>query len=339
MTGKTHMRVGMLSYLIFVLSGVAMLLPFATMGNKITLAGVLIAGIAALMPDMDTQRSKINQYNVILNTQNKIFETIEKWVLMGFRMILTIGLGVVLVVYAGNIENFFRWSGVKFIEDISKSWIIGLGIVFGLIGVLNNKLIKKIPGLNGLYALIEHGVETAIDWIKKVATRLVYIALAGFLVYYNYNHWNTISVYLFAVLLIGVSIFPHRTFTHSICEGLIIFSIIAYNAFRAIGYSYLGWCFIIGVFSHLVLTDGITKEGIYISVIHKVLYKLGVGRLLEKLKWYKKFSNFLDTVKIRIPLMSTGGKWGNIFEVCYVIVLSIIVVVLYVNNQVMFQVI
>lgn len=340
MTGKTHLRVGVLTYIILVLAQVNIIIPFITVDKKLSLAGIAVAGIAALLPDIDARRSMINKHNVIINGQLKVLSVVEEILLNGLRAGMVVGLAYIVFTNANNIAGALQNSGIKILTAVQGIHIQTIAVIIALVGIISKKIMRKIPVVGALYNKLEDGISKAIDILKKSTFVIVYAGLGIGLIIYNYKTNGIIDMYVFGILMICVAIFPHRTFFHSVVEGLLITSTLAVRTFIHLGYEYLGWCYVVGYASHLLLTDMLTKDGIYISVIHIILDKLKIGQFMEKkFNWYRNICKFLNKNKLRIPLMSTGSKSGDMFERVYVAILLGIAVLFYIINGVEFIVI
>lgn len=329
MTGKTHFRVGLLSYIILFLLGCTWL-GFLGFSRGFSFVGLVITGLGALMPDIDTKRSKINRWNPLMVVNEKLFNIIEGILNIIIRLIFTVGLGVLILIYkAGIISNL---SLINIHVSYTLLYVVAIVLIF--VGVLNSSFIKIFPVVNILYNTVNIGLDNIFDFIKQFSYKLTYYGLALGLAYYNYVYANYYIIYGFCLILIAVVTFPHRTFFHSIVEGLILHGLIAVKTAELLGYSYLGWCYFLGLFSHIILTDGLTKDGVYLTVIHKILDKIYIGDFLKsRFDWYKKFYIVVDKLKFRLALMSTGTTQGNIFEILYVALLIILCVVLYYKNS------
>ena len=139
---------------------------------------------------------------------------------------------------------------------------------------------------------------------------------------YNVSNTNDIYIYIICFLLICIGVFPHRSFLHSI-EGVIVFTISASYIFNKLGYEYLTGCFFVGYISHIYWGDIFTKEGVpilstprFIALLFK---KIGIRNNFVYI--FEKIGKF----KLKLPPhITTGSDAGNLFEVIYIIVLFVV---------------
>ncbi len=154
---------------------------------------------------------------------------------------------------------------------------------------------------------------------------LTYVCSSVILAIYNVLNQNDIYVYLICVLLICIATFPHRSFLHSV-EGVIVFTISASYVFSKLGYEYLTGCFFVGYISHIYWADIFTKEGVPVLSLPRF-----IAKALRKLGIHNKFIITLEKIgkfKLKLPPhITTGSELGNLFEVIYIILLLIVVVI------------
>lgn len=180
--------------------------------------------------------------------------------------------------------------------------------------------------------------------IQKFMFKLYYLFLGvsfiAFGIYIRAYSLQLIKVVIGGIFLIMIPRFPHRTLTHT-PEGMLM----AY-----MGVSYItnltktpqyGVAFMVGYFSHLYLTDLLTKRGVYISIIPYILRKL--KPIIPKKIWVKisRSSLYKNMNKsISLHLMSTGSKRGDFFENLYTTVFYLLTIIcilkfgLYMENKI-----
>lgn len=318
MMGKTHYKLGALWYITFI---VVPFVPFIPIKDQaLTFAGILAAALGGLMPDMDSQHSKINHLNPATGIANKVIDLVEDMLLAAIQLMFTVGLGILIFLNSKYLIN--QIAGI--FPSLAPALVYGTAILFIAIGLMNRKMVKHMPIIKNIYYILSNGLDKSLSLIKKVIMFLVYGGSGIFLIIYNFSTWNDIYIYLTGILLITIAIFPHRSFLHS-SEGLILFSIVALYLAQKTGYQYLGWAFIIGYASHLYLADMFTNSGVPLSILPKILEKTRLDSILEDYRFYKVFKGIFG-IRLRVPLISTGTKSGNYIEFGYVVGMIIVVI-------------
>ncbi len=326
MMGKTHYKLGVLWYVVFVVLPFIPVLPFLGNPSMLTIAGIAAAALGGLMPDMDSQHSQINCINPATGLANKAIDFVEDLVMAVTQLIFTVGLGALIIYNSKFLIRqlsslhlpFSKYS--TFIVYITAALLI-------LIGISNRRMVEEIPVIGNIYDIIRELVLTVSSILKRIIMLLVYGGSGAFLVWYNFTHWHDGFIYIAGILLVGIAIFPHRTFLHSL-EGLIMFSIVATYLADKVGYTYLAGAFIIGYITHLYLSDLFTNSGVPLSILPKIAEKTGLHKLLRGNALYKAIYKVLN-IRLRVPIMSTGTNKGNSMELGYVLGMTILVGVIY----------
>jgi len=324
MTGKTHYKLGILYYIIFSILPIALSVPIIRGNSKISLASAGAAALGALIVDSDTEKSLINKANPVTRGTAKITSTADMMIRRVLRLIIGVTAGFLILYNQSRIVEYFGAD--------NKTYIIMYAIAFTcmLAAVTNETLIKRIPVLSIIYNMCSAVVRASLNIIKRFIILTVYFSLAIGLIIYNLNNDNQIIIYIAAIIILGTAIFPHRTFLHSV-EGFILYTFIAIYTANILGRPQLGSAFAIGYFSHVYLADILTNSGVPVSVIPRVLKKIGIHKKLMKFTPYKIFIKAFGS-KISACVMSTGTASGNIFEFAYCMILFIIALTLIVNN-------
>lgn len=327
MMGLTHVRVGVLYYVILSVAVIPMLavfpLLFGIHGNRISIVGIMVAALAAMLPDLDSQHSIINQMNPVTGLANKIIEIITRGLELIVRLVFSIGIAILIIKYAPHI--IAQIERIQFLKQYADIITYGVAILLIISGAIGGSAIISVPLLGEGYKNIISLIRKGNSFLKRIVMFLVYAGAGFFIIIYNYKQVNDGVLYLVGVLLIVAVIFPHRTFLHSI-EGLCLFSYCAFYFSHKIGYSYLGSAFFLGYSSHLYLSDMFTKEGVPLSILPRIIKKIGIYDRLSKNKIFSLVYNVLN-IRLRIPISSTGTKVGNKIEACYVLILIIITAV------------
>lgn len=337
MMGRTHFKIGMLTYAIAVTAPVYMNQNMMR-HRSVSLIGILAAGIAALVVDADCGDSKINRANPITGTAIKTAEFFERVMKKIIRIVFTFGGGGILLYYSPRILSLMKNIQVLDIGKRATSIVYGtaaLFIILGILGYKGEKLLRKMPVVGHAYTAILKALHKFTSSIKRVLLLLIYVGTGSWMMLFNYNNLQDPMLYIIGVLFICTAVFPHRTFLHS-PEGLILFSIAVVYVVKRLGLEHLSFPIIIGYASHLYLGDIFTAEGVPLSSIPLIFEKVGLHRILKKFRWYNKLFQLLDK-RISITLMSTGTKWGNIFESICVIALAIAVVAIYTSINIKVQ--
>ncbi|MBB6217158.1 membrane-bound metal-dependent hydrolase YbcI (DUF457 family) [Anaerosolibacter carboniphilus] len=325
MMGKTHFQIGVLSYVIASTVPAFNVLPFEGVAQSLTIAGMAVAGMAGLMADADSQHSKINHLNPVTGMAKGAINTLERIIETIIGFVFTLGIGVYILFNPGAFIGIL--SSLEPTKDYAITITYAAAILFILLGFMGRKgryLLRNIPVIGNLYEGIMSIVYKGGNFLKRGAMILIYGGTGAGIIRYSYLNGGNIYLYLIGLLFIGIAIFPHRSFLHSI-EGFILFAIAAWYLGNKIGHAWIMQPFMIGYFSHLYLTDALTKEGVPLSIIPMIINKLGLKKKLKRFKVYQIINSVLS-FRVRLPLMSTGSTWGNIFESCYVIVLLIVAV-------------
>ncbi|MBU5675768.1 metal-dependent hydrolase [Alkaliphilus sp. MSJ-5] len=325
MMGKTHLKIGVLSYCIILTIPLFTVIPYVTTSG-ISLVQIIIAGIATLMPDADSQHSYINRLNPATGVANKAIDTAENILIKAVTIAFTIGIGLLIIISPGKLIQMLMAMGIS--SSKSKILIYGIGILLsllGLIGVKGERILKRIPFVGNIYKSVIKGIKKVATVFRKYALMSIYIGAGIWIIFYNFNKYNDLNLYLIGLIFIGIAIFPHRSFLHSI-EGLVALTMAVSYLSNKIGYPQATPAFFIGYFSHLYLADIFTKEGIPLSILPRILKKTGLHTYLRKSKIYMMIYRILD-IRLVVPVMSTGSKKGNIIEASYVLALLAILIV------------
>ena len=328
MNGRSHQKIAMLSYAI--VATVPMINSMTIFNNRyiqvpmgISLIGVFTASLSGLLVDADSQNSKINHMNPLAGTSNKVNNDIEKLLKLLLRLSLCIGLCILMLQYSKTI--IAQLEDIKYIGKYAKLCTYFISFIFLIIGISNEKVYKKVPILGFVYKKLSTAISKGSNNFKKATMLVTYIGSSLILMLYNITNTGDIYIYIICILLIGIAIFPHRSFLHSI-EGVIIFTISASYIFNKLGYEYLTGCFFVGYISHIYWGDIFTKEGVPIlstpRFIAVLLKRIGIRNSF--VRTFEKIGKF----KLKLPPhITTGSAAGNLFEIIYIIVLFIVVVI------------
>ncbi|MBU3143674.1 metal-dependent hydrolase [Clostridium sp. CF012] len=334
MNGKSHQKIAMLSYaIVATIPAINSMLIF---NNKyidvpmgISLIGLATAGLSGLLVDADSQHSKINHMNPLTGTSNKVINDVEKILKLLLRLILGVGLGALILWYSKTITG--ELAEIKYIEEYAHINIYAhiftysMAFIFVVLGVTNERNFKRIPLIGSVYKKLSAIISVGSNDFVRISMFLTYAGSSIILAVYNFTNLKDPTIYLICILLIGIATFPHRTFLHSI-EGVAIFTISASYVFNKLGYEYLTGCFFVGYISHIYWADIFTKEGVPVLSMPRF-----IGSLLKKLGFHNKLVHFLEKIgkfKLKLPPhITTGSDAGNLFEVIYILLLFVVVVI------------
>lgn len=334
MNGKTHQKIAMLSYaIVATIPAINSMLIF---NNKyihvpmgISLIGLATAGVSGLLVDADSQHSKINHMNPLTGTSNKVINDLEKILKLLLRLILGVGLGALILWYSKTITG--ELAEIKYISEYAHINIYAhiltysMAFIFVVLGVTNERNFKRIPIIGSVYKKLSDIISVGSNDFVRIAMFLTYAGSSIILAIYNFTNLKDPNIYLICILLIGIATFPHRTFLHSI-EGVTIFTISASYVFNKLGYEYLTGCFFVGYISHIYWADIFTKEGVPVFSMPRFIVSL-----LKKLGFHNKLVHFLEKIskfKLKLPPhITTGSDAGNLFEVIYILLLFVVVVI------------
>ena len=324
MMGSTHIRVGVLYYVILSVAVIPIIaavpLLYGIHRNGISIAGIMVAALAAMLPDMDSQHSIINRINPVTGLASGMIETITKILELVVRLAFTVGIAILIIKYAPQIVS--KLNHFSFLKQYSKLIIYGAAAILLVSGFLGGGMVSSIPILGDGYKSVISAVNKGSNLIKRFVMVIVYVGAGILIMLYNYKHGNDKVLYITGALIIAAAVFPHRTFLHS-AEGLALFSYCAFYFFQKAGFSYLGSAFFLGYSSHLYLSDMFTKEGVPLSIIPRILKKTGIYEKLKDIQIFNIVYKVLN-IRLRIPISSTGTNFGNRFEAAYVLVLLIV---------------
>jgi hypothetical protein len=325
MTGKTHYRLGIMYYLVFSVLPFMASIPIIKGNNKISLAAVGAAALGALIVDSDTERSMINQSNPVAIGAAKITSSLERILNRLLRFIIGFSSGYLIL-------HSIPWIIRKFGAS-DRVYLITFFIAFTCIfaGIASERLIRRIPVIAVVYIACLTAVHFLMTTAKRLLVGLLYFAAALGLIIYNLQTGNHIMLYIFAIVILGTAMLPHRTFLHSV-EGFILYSVIAVYISGIFEAPQLGTAFIVGYFSHIYMADVLTNTGVPVSVIPTILRKLGLHDRLMKLSFYRIICKVLDA-RLCISVMSTGTPSGNVFEYIYCSLLFILTAILVINQH------
>lgn len=325
MMGKTHYRLGIIYYILLSIIPVLFFMPFVD--KRITIAGIAVAAFGGLMPDADSQHSKINQMNPLTAMTGKAVDVIGEFLENAARIALLVGIGVIMFVYSDAI--MVQVMKIKELRPYANLIVYGVAGALIFLGLTGGQTIRAIPVLRDIYKEISVGVEAASNLIKRCFLVLIYSGSGILLVIYNFKYGkHDFMLYLIAVLFIGIGVFPHRTFLHSI-EGFILSTLAFGYAVKLIGYPNLIWPFFVGYGSHLYLADLLTREGIPLSIIPRILRTLH----LDRMPVISLICRILD-IRLRLPIMRTGSDFGSVFEATYVIGMLLLTASIYFSKGV-----
>lgn len=317
MMGKTHYRLAILYYLMLCSIPALASIPLLSGINSISLAGILVAFLGAIWPDADTHHSLINNYNPITGVPNKLVDRTVKMILALVRLALTFGLsGILLYKLNYLVENLSSIGVPK--DHAIKAIYVSTAVLF-LAGMLGEGFIRLIPGLSQIYLSSKKYLRIAADYVKRFVFLIAYVSCAIYMIVRNYNGSGSLAIYLGAVYIIIVAVFPHRTFLHSV-EGLILSTYFAFKIFSEIGSPYLATIFMVSYATHLYLADAFTVQGVHIFFIGYLLKKSALHHKLIQKQWYKYLFTVLN-FRLRIPLVATGTPSGARIEFAYVILI------------------
>ena len=328
MNGKSHQKIAMLSYAI--VATIPAVNSMVIFNNKyihvpigISLIGLATAGLSGLLVDADSQHSKINHMNPLTGASNKVISDIEKILKLILRVLLGVGLGSLILWYSKTI--IVKLERIKYIANYAFIITYFTSFILIFLGVTNERFFKRIPIIGTVYKKLSSIISVGSHDFIRIAMFLTYAGSSTILAIYNFTNLKDPNIYLICILLIGIATFPHRTFLHSI-EGVTIFTIAASYVFNKLGYEYLTGCFFVGYISHIYWADIFTKEGVPVLSMPRF-----IAELLKKLGFHNKFVHVLEKIgkfKLKLPPhITTGSDAGNLFEVIYILLLFIIVVI------------
>lgn len=292
MRGKTHSQIGGLTYIILVVLPIGTYCSiFNLIGlgtNELDLFAVVFAYFGGLFPDADIEKSKINYHPL------KAFEKITQVLIK-----CTYWIAVILLILCVK-----KYGGIE----------IGIGISILVISyTIINKFSKKESKIK--------------NPIFKLYYLLLGISFMVFGLYMTGYSLQLIKIITGGIFLIMIPHFPHRTLTHT-PEGMFMtYMGVSYIANLNARPQY-GIAFMVGYFSHLYLTDLLTKRGVYISIIPHVLRKLRsilpkkTWRKIITSKWYKNINR-----SVSLHLMSVGTKQGDFFENLFTTVFYLLTII------------
>lgn len=314
--GKTHFEAGILYYIIFsyLLGKYILLASF----ENITFYGAAVAGIAALLPDIDSNRSMINKYNPVVNKANKVLSKIMNGLSILFRLVFMTGGGIAIIYYKDVLVELM--GGVDLFKGYEENIVYGVAIFLIVLGLGDRNIISYIPVIGTISRNITEFVNEIFKTLQRWLIIICYLIIAIYVIRYNHLHWNDRVVDIIAILPVITIFFPHRTITHSV-EGAVIFIWGANYIFSKFDRKDLVFAFAIGYLSHLYFTDMLTKEGIPLSIIPRLIKKTCLYKRIKKNRVLYFFYRILDT-RLSLRLMSTGTKTGNIFETFYIIIIA-----------------
>lgn len=328
MNGKSHQKIAMLSYAIVATIPAVNSLPlfnniYIHVPMKISLIGIVTAGLSGLLVDADSQHSKINHMNPLTGTSNKVISDIEKILKLLLRLFLGVGLGALILWYSKIIIG--KLEEIKYIGEYANIFTYSISFILIFLGVTNERIFKRIPIIGLVYKKLSAIISVGSNDFIRISIFLTYAGSSVILAIYNFTNSNDPFIYVICILLIGIATFPHRSFLHSI-EGVTIFTISANYVFNKLGYEYLTGCFFVGYISHIYWADILTKEGVPLLSMPRF-----IAQLFKKLGFNNKFVHSLEKIgkfKVKLPPhITTGSDAGNLFEVIYILVLFAVLVI------------
>jgi len=340
MNGRSHQKIAMLSYAI--VATIPAINSMMIFNNKyihipmgISLIGLGTAALSGLIVDADSQNSKISQMNPVTGASTKVISYIENLLRLLLRLLLGLGSCALILWYSNPIISWL--TSIKYISEFShmysyenihlyaKIFTYSLSLIFLILGIINEKIYKKIPIIGSIYKELSKEINKSSHNFKRIALLLTYVSASVILAIYNYTNLNDVYVYLICILLVSIAAFPHRSFLHSI-EGVIAFTISASYVFDKLGQNYLTGCFFVGYISHIYWADIFTKEGVPFLSLPRF-----IAKALKKLRLHNIFVITLEKMgklKLKLPPhMITGSEFGNLFEVIYILFLLAVVII------------
>ncbi len=293
MMGKTHLKIGILYYLLTAWISTVLVVPLLSPYRiEVGALGLLAASFGAIFPDADEQHSLINSRNPIFKISNKTINYINKTIkwIVGFLFFF---IPAALIV---RYMNFYKGYTIG---------LMTLSIALFIMALNNLKVGRKFPGIATIFRFLDY----RFNRIKKLIMMCFYLGIGGFSIYYGYMN-NQVQGYIWGLIFAVIAVLPHRTFLHA-PEGLLLITLGMKYLLNSIGRPDVVGPFFIGYFSHLYLGDIFTNSGIPVSSIPIFLKKFNLHRSLNSL--YKVLNK-----RISIPIMSTGSRLGNIIEVIYI---------------------
>lgn len=327
MNGRAHWKIATLSCAI--VSIIPVVNKLAIFNNKfihvpsgVSIVGLGIAAIAGLAVDADSQHSMINHMNPVTGSANGIIGMVENLLKLAVRLILGVGMGWIVYKYSKVIIH--QLEAIKAVKQYATIITYTLAGLLVFCGIASERILIRIPIIGLLYSSISGVIDSGANVVKRVSNFIIYGGSAAFIIIYNMRNTNDINLYIIALLLIAIAIFPHRTFLHSI-EGTVVFSISISYLLNKIGYKYLTGYFVVGYLSHIYWADSLTKEGVPLFSTPIIL-----KMILEKFGIKNNVIDRLAKFKIRLPpSVSTGSPTGNLFETVYIFALVVVVIIAY----------
>lgn len=305
--GRTHLKIGVLYYLLLAWVSTSMVVPFFKL--EVTLAAIIAAAIGSLFPDADEDHSLINSKNPIFKASNKAikYANLQIKKIVGFIFFITPVIGIMY--------------HINKIKRLPRGLVL-IGIIFIILAFNSLKVGRYTPILSQIFKCIDSGANA----IRKLFMVSIYVFIGAACIYYTVKTDSPLGM-IWGAIFIAIAIFPHRTFLHA-PEGLIL---------STVGVKFLGMVagrpniyipFMIGYITHLYLADIFTNSGVPLSSLPIIFKKLGIHDAFNKNKLYKKLYNLLDA-RLKIPIMSTGSKLGNLIEWSYVVGMAVLVGYIY----------
>lgn len=306
MLGRTHYKLGIGYYLIFLPVTISI---YAVNRIDQLLLGVIVAGLAALLPDIDTPTSKINNLNPITRIPIKIVDTTTTFILFIIRSGISLGAAYLLWTYSEG--------QAKGNDMLLKA----LAVLLAIMGVFGGRIMKHLP----IYNLLDKGATAFSLRVRKIIINGFVYAVVAAAYIYNIRNNNDWVIYLLGIVLIASTVFPHRTFTHSL-EGFLLYSYYAYHLAELFGHQYLAAAFIVGYGSHLYLADIFSDGGIPLSFLPHIFERTGIhAKMKDKgSRVYNAIYKALS-IRLKVSLMKTGSGWEALY---YSVVLVIALYVL-----------
>jgi hypothetical protein len=334
LNGNTHKKIGVLACALASTVPVVNSSPilnnsYIDLPKGISIVGLAIAGVAALLADADCKESKIHKINPITGIAGQGIE----WVRGAFNLIIKIffTFGIAFFLFVRSSEIMKQLSTIAYLRPYTDFIIYGLIVLFILLGLANDRALKSIPIVGLIYTELSSVIYRAAVMVKRAFITLCYVGTGIFIIIYNTVHGHDMVLYLSGLVLIAVIVFPHRSFTHSILEGFPIITFVAISILDRLGYGHFSGAFFIGYASHMLLGDVFTNDGVPLFyLIPRTLEITGVDAQMSRYTWYTIIDRILK-FKIRIPIMATGTKSGNLLETAYVTALLGITIVSFIK--------
>lgn len=322
MMGRTHYKIGMLTYILLFLLPAIPVIGLIQFKQPLTLVGILFAGLGAYLPDLDSQHSTATKYNPLTALPVMGVNIIKDTVKNILKITITIGIAGVVYIKRHEFIAALGKMDVPIIKEYRVYWVYGTMILLVILAISSKETLRHFPVIGSIYRLGEQGIEKGMGVIKRLLLTAIYLCIGVMTILYNLNHGHQPLVYLAAAYMIGIAIFPHRTLLHSL-EGFLLFTVLALTISAKVGYVNLGYAAVIGYFSHLYLSDILTSSGIPLSVLPTILRAMHLEQKIKNNKFMCNLYKILDIRLKILPGIQTGSTIGNTVELAYIVIIGI----------------